>query len=103
MKNRIIIIVSSLILSVVIFGFVTKSDEPLMYDYVQIMQRGKHVGISTSTGYSETNVDGEASHDFHALLSTVEDYQRNGYEVVSHAITAVSAYETTSVLLRKKR
>ena len=102
MKSKIIIGLS-LIVSVVIFGFVTKSDEPVMYDYVQIMQRGKHIGISTSTGYSETNVDGEASHDFHALLSTVEEYQRNGYEVVNHAITAISAYETTSILVRKKR
>ncbi len=103
MKNKIIIISVSLILSVVIVGFISKPDEPIMYDYVQIMQRGKHIGISTATGYSETNVDGDASHDFHALLGTVEEYQRNGYEVVSHAITAVSAYETTSFLIRKKR
>jgi hypothetical protein len=102
MKN-IIIIGLSLILSVVAFGFITKPDEPIMYDYVQIMQRGKHIGISTSTTYSETNVDGEASHDFHAVLGVVEEYQRNGYEVVDHAITAVSAYETTSFLVRKKR
>lgn len=103
MKNKIIIVAASLILSVVIFGFISKPDEITMYDYVQIMQRGKHIGISSSTGYSETNVDGAASHDFHALLSTVEEYQRNGYEVVDHSITAVSAYETTSYLVRKKR
>jgi hypothetical protein len=102
MKN-IIIIGLSLIASVVIFGFITKSDEPLMYDYVQIMQRGKYVGISTSTGYSETNIGGEASHDFHAILGTVEEYQRNGYEVVNHSIAAVGIYETTSYLVRKKR
>ncbi|MBK7668009.1 MAG: hypothetical protein IPJ32_12140 [Sphingobacteriaceae bacterium] len=104
MKNKVIIIVASLILSIVVFGFIAKPDETtIMYDYVQIMQQGKHIGISTIRGFEETKVSSESTLDESALLILLEDYQRNGYEVVNHSIAHSSPLLTSSILLRKKR
>jgi hypothetical protein len=103
MKHKIIIGALSLVLSVIIFGFISKPDENIMYDYVQIKQRGKNIGVSTMRGFEVTKIEGHDDLDVTAVLSLLEEYQRNGYEVLDHSISTTPLGMEDSYLIRKKR
>lgn len=88
MKNKLLIALSLILLSTLIFSFNNKPSASVAYEYVQIIVSDKNLRISTSTTYTSTDISNtvQGQFDCSVALKAVEEYQGMGFELVSNSI-----------------
>ena len=101
MKNNFFIIIALVVGSIGIFGFIKKPNESVKYDYVQLTQHTKTVGISSSVGYSERNGENDGILDNTLLMKAAQEYQNNGYEIVNSSCGGAGSWIVFTTLLKK--
>ena len=95
-----------LFLFVTLFGF---AQSPVVYDYVTMIQYDDEIRISKNNEkYESINVKAEkekAYYDFAPLLKRMQDYEKQGWELVTNTIytTGQGMIPQNYVLMRKKK